>query len=424
MKLKILLLLYFLFAFSQKVYAASVVVTDFPNEIKVLEEFNINVSATGLENDKTYYYKCRLGKSDQLNKGETYNSITAGWLGDTESWSSFPSIQSNSSGNVIIDVKCRAKSSIELVSNFLQARIRSVDGGDNLSSDLIEVSVLVNPTNTPTITATPTVLSTSTPVPTSLPTLTPTNTSVPAVTPISYSSVNLNEYLPDPEGGNEKVEIKNNNSFSVNLVNWQFDDIENGGQPPKVFSAQIAAGGLYTIDLGTSFLNNDGDAVRLLDFSGIQKDRRDFNRSSKNLSWQRDSSGNWCEKSSSFDQENSDCNFPTPTPTAVSPTPTVKVTPTPSPTKGPTVTSGTSLIPTPQIIVSPQQTQKKRGEILGTEVFKNESKDEDLFPQNFPQEDKKILGIKKYLFLIPITAGLFLILYSGYILVRKHYKIF
>lgn len=197
--------------------------------------------------------------------------------------------------------------------------------------------------------------------PTFTPTPLPTNTSIPTVTstPTSYSGIYINEYLPDPENGNEKVEIKNANSFSVSLINWQIDDVENGGGTPKTFSAEVSPSGLYTIDLGTgSFLNNDGDSVRLLDFSGIEKDKKDYSSSTKNSSWAKDRNGNWCQQTSTFNSENPDCssptsvptNTPTPTPVPTS-TPTIKLTPTPTKT------------PTPKLSGSPTPT----GGVLGEE---------------------------------------------------------
>lgn len=295
------------------------------------------------------------------------------------------------------------------------------------SSFLVE-PVMVAPT--PSLTFTPTPTSTRTPIPTLSPTLvvpspSSTPTAVPSPfftatpTPISYSSINLNEYLPNPESGNEKVEIKNANSFSVSLVNWQIDDEQGGGQSPKVFSAEISAGGLYTIDLGSSsFLNNEGDAVRLLDFNGVQKDRRDYTSSTKNLSWQRDSNGNWCELASSFNSENSNC------PASVSsPTPTI----TPSAGSSPTLTPKPTTTATPGMTVSPTANQtpaeELKTQVLGEEIV-NESlkEDKDLFPQGGNNPEKVAGKIKNYLFLIPIVLGLGFIGFSIFAFINKKPK--
>ena len=212
----------------------------------------------------------------------------------------------------------------------------STPGSENsVPPTLTPTSTQIPPTNTPQPTPTPTLTipaSTSTPVP---PTLTP---------PTSYSNIYINEFLADPETGNEKVEIKNNNDFPVSLVNWKIDDVENDGKPPKPFSADIAPSGLFTIDLGDGFLNNNGDSVRLLDFNDTQKDKRDYSSSTKNLSWSKDRNGNWCQQNPSFNSENSDCqpvatSVPTPTsqPTAtLTPMIRVSLASTPSPTIKPT----------------------------------------------------------------------------------------
>lgn len=415
-KLVVLFFMILFLSYAKNVLAeVAVVIADFDNEVNVQEEFNINISATGLENEKNYYYKCRLGKTDQLNKAETNNSSSGVWLGDTDAWTGFPIVQSNPGGNLTADFKCRSKSTIETGQNLLHVRIRPVDGNSNFDSSVIEITVFSVPVFTPTVVLTPSSTPTFSPTPTqNVPTIVPTVTLTSTPIPNSYSSIDLSEYLPDPDSGNEKVEIKNNNNFSVRLINWQIDDIGNGGHLPKVFTAEISAGGLYTIDLGTSsFLNNEGDAVRLLDFNGVQKDRRDFDRSSKNLSWQRDDGGNWCEKNSSFDAGNNDCGIVSPTPTAVASTPTIKFTPTQSPITTPTVVSETSLVPTPQIVVMSKQTQENKGEILGSEVFKDESRDEDLFPENYPAGYNVKSKITKYLFLIPIIVGIIIILIAG-----------
>lgn len=168
------------------------------------------------------------------------------------------------------------------------------------------------------------------PTPTSLPEATnmPTSTS----TPTSFSNIFISEFLADPESGNEKVEIGNGNSFSVSLIDWQIDDIADGGKNPNKFSATISAGGLYVIELDSGTLNNDGDDVRLLDFAGVEKDKRSYSSSTKGKSWSKDKNGNWCQTEPSFSQANPDCSL------TVSSTlsPTTVPTKTPTPTKKPT----------------------------------------------------------------------------------------
>lgn len=228
---------------------------------------------------------------------------------------------------------------------------------DNLAFEKVD-----SPTPTPTE-APPTIP----PVPTNTPTLIPvptstgalTNTPTPTPTPASYSNIYISEFLANPESGNEKVEIKNGNSFEIGLVDWQIDDISGGGKDPKKFSATISASGLYLIELDSGTLNNDGDDVRLLDFSGVEKDKRTYSSTTKGKSWSKDSDSDWCETEPSFGQSNPDCPFSTSSPTStptLTPTPTSKAnTPTPSKKLTPTAT------PTEKVAT-------ESGEILGKEA--------------------------------------------------------
>lgn len=213
-----------------------------------------------------------------------------------------------------------------------------------------------SPTETPVPTQTPPPVDTPTPTVTKKPT--GTNTPTPTTSSSDYSNIYINEFIPDPESGYEKVEIKNGNSNSVILTNWQIDDIENGGKDPVKFSATIAGSDLYTIDLGTNtMLNNDGDSVRLLNSSGQEKDKRDYSSVTSGKSWSRDGNGNWCLQTPSFGSSNSDCpssptNTPTPTKTPtpsptgkLSPTPSIKGTPTPSVVEPTSVVTGTADVP-------------------------------------------------------------------------------
>lgn len=93
---------------------------------------------------------------------------------------------------------------------------------DNVFTSGIWITPTLTPTNTPspTLTLTPTVTPTATVTPTVTPT--PTITSTPTVTPTPTPDVNLNEFLPNPSGPDEWIEIFNNSAYTVDLTGWKF----------------------------------------------------------------------------------------------------------------------------------------------------------------------------------------------------------
>lgn len=112
----------------------------------------------------------------------------------------------------------------------------------------------------------------------------------------------INEILPAPENGTdfEFVEIFNNEETAIDLTNWQIDDIANGGSSPYVIPAgTIIEPKGYVILYHTVtkiFLNDDGDEVRLLDPNGETKDKIQYQKSPKGLSFARFSNDwSWTE---------------------------------------------------------------------------------------------------------------------------------
>ena len=240
----------------------------------------------------------------------------------------------------------------------------------------IELPIAPTPTPTPSPTPSPTPTQTlvPSPTPTPGPTNTPTSTTTPTPTSADYNNIYINEYIPDPENGNEKVEIKNGNSTTVSLQDWKIDDIESGGHDPLTFSITISSSGLHVVDLlaPTGFLNNDNDSVRLLNSNNTEKDKRDYSSSTKGKSWSRDGDGDWCLQTPSFGSDNADCPAsPTNTPTA---TPTPTKTPTPSPTGKLSPTPSLKITPTPSVepvltpvnLVTNQNDSYSNPTVLGT----------------------------------------------------------
>lgn len=108
------------------------------------------------------------------------------------------------------------------------------------------------------------------PTPTTTPTMIPT----PTVTPILqlYGNIYLSEVMVNPDEESEWVELYNDNDFKMDLVDWYLDDGKDSGSSPKKFSISIDAKSYAVYAVTSSMFNNDGDSVRLLDFSSLERD--------------------------------------------------------------------------------------------------------------------------------------------------------
>lgn len=93
----------------------------------------------------------------------------------------------------------------------------------------------------------------------------------------NLTSIKINEFVSDPESGNEWVELYNTGLASLNLVNAVICDSRNTTSTCKKISGAIGPKSWFVVDLGTrSFLNNGGDSVILKDAAGIVADRIDY----------------------------------------------------------------------------------------------------------------------------------------------------
>lgn len=180
----------------------SINITSSPTEARIGEEFTVSLSMDGLEPETSYYIKSRIGKtSSEMNKGETFNESTSRWLGDTDAWTNFPIILSNSEGSSSANLKSRAKSTAELGENLLAIRLRKVGASSNAGdSNTVTINLFEaptpapSPTPTPQPTLTPTSSSSLTPTPTpKSPTPTP---KPPTATPTQKSSPSTSTQVP------------------------------------------------------------------------------------------------------------------------------------------------------------------------------------------------------------------------------------
>lgn len=172
---------FILLIYASPVFAVSITITNAPSSVNQSEEFIVTFSASDLETNTQYYEKVRIGTGGTYTKGETKNGDN--WLGDTDSWSNFPTVTTDSSGSISTSLTARAKDTAEIGTNQLYVRLRKVGASSNISPDG-ETSVTVNqaPSPTPTLTPTSIPAPTSTPVNTPTPTRTPTPTNTPTPT--------------------------------------------------------------------------------------------------------------------------------------------------------------------------------------------------------------------------------------------------
>ncbi len=184
-------------------------------------------------------------------------------------------------------------------------------------------------------------------------------------------AIRLNEFLAAPKAvdwdgdgkvgqDDEWIELFNPGDQPAYLRGWQLDDAPGGGSAPFVFpdGSVIGPRGHLLIFQGQSgvALNNDADAVRLLNPDGRELDREDYQkaRSDQSLARWPDGEGAWTDAlAPSPGSANGAGGVTPPAPTAVGATPPATVAP-PSPTSddppgavdptaGPTLTAAATM---------------------------------------------------------------------------------
>ena len=84
-----------------------------------------------------------------------------------------------------------------------------------------------------------------------------------------WAQVNLNEFMPDPEGDDaaEWIELYNLTDSPVSLENWWLDDKEGGTAPFSLTGKTVNGHGYLVVEKSESGIglnNSSGDEVRLL----------------------------------------------------------------------------------------------------------------------------------------------------------------
>ena len=177
-------LILFSFYFTGQVLAVTTTsITSSPSSVTQDTSFDIQAEISG-DSNTSYYLKARVGvNTSSLTKGYTKNSNNStpdDWLGDTDSWSKFPTATTDSTGVWQGSITVKVATTSTIGNNLLILRIRPAGGSNNTDSSDVTISIDPVPTSTPTPTPTPTSIPTNTPVPG--PTNTPTSTHTPTPT--------------------------------------------------------------------------------------------------------------------------------------------------------------------------------------------------------------------------------------------------
>ncbi len=373
------------------------------------EEVEVKLKIEDLPSDS--YFRAAFTQSD--SKPAYFGKL----LNDRNQWVDIEALSSKNCSNYFkvekgieeVTLTIKMGENVDSGNYFVRAhRFTSTCGSNSGSDNFKELTYGFIPTNTPTSqpvdTPTDTPKPTNTPKPTSIstPTSIPKNTPTEEPAKKDYDNIYISEVMPDPDEGSEWIELYNDNTFEVDLVDWFIDD-EEGGSSPRKFTALIKPESYYVISISSNIFNNSGDDVRLLNHNQQEKDFQTYQSSKKGISWSR-VHGSWCQTFPTKGEPNEDClseDKPTPTvksmsnPTAT-PTVTEKITPTPTGDLTPSPTE--ILTPTPKttsepILVSTLQ-KNQQGEVLGEETEEDEN--------NQNKKDKLIAGG------FVVTGGLFI----------------
>ncbi|OGK23409.1 hypothetical protein A3A46_03105 [Candidatus Roizmanbacteria bacterium RIFCSPLOWO2_01_FULL_37_13] len=342
-KIKAFFFLLFLFlVFAKKVSAISITTSNIDKiNVALQESFQITTKISEGSLNTNYFIKCRIGENaSTLNEGQTLNSSSSEWLYDTDAWSKMPQVTVDNTGSWEGVITCRVKNTANLGNKLVFNRACQNNSGscdNSFQSTSFSPISLVSPL--PTLTSEPinSLQPTDNPFPTIQPT--PASESSPTSTPKlqNYNNIYISEVMIDPDtGANEWVEIYNGNDYEIILTDWHIDDIENSGSTPKKFYLTINPKDYSVLDLSSSMFNNDGDSVRLLDFTQKEIDSFQYQSSEKGKSLGRTSFDNdsFCLQTPTKKNSNGQCINPTPTPTPKSTTSsTSTITPTYSPLK-------------------------------------------------------------------------------------------
>jgi len=185
-----------------------------------------------------------------------------------------------------------------------------------------------SPGSTPSPLPSPSPSQSVSPAPTGTPSISPSPSASPS--PASESNayqysqnIFINEFLPYPTKDElEWVELFNEGSQTINLTGWGLSDSATSHQPFQIANdTKIEPGAYLVVSLSKSFLNNDGDQVKLLWPDGqvvhsvsYQKAKQNFSCAKLNGQWL------WTNQPTPG-EENKNSYFAAPTPLLAEATP-------------------------------------------------------------------------------------------------------
>ncbi|OQX50815.1 hypothetical protein B5M47_03120 [candidate division CPR3 bacterium 4484_211] len=135
-----------------------------PGEIEIGKEFEVSVSVAGGESGSVYFVKGMLGSDSggtKLYDGRTLGADGESWLAWNAAWEKMPVFKTDAEGEGSMVVKMKTDEDVQIGVNYIKVRLREIDGGKNLDSNVETITVLksgvasfpsptVKPTPTPT----------------------------------------------------------------------------------------------------------------------------------------------------------------------------------------------------------------------------------------------------------------------------------
>lgn len=147
------------------------------------------------------------------------------------------------------------------------------------------------------------------------PTVSPTPTASPTIIIDENNSVNIkniyiSEVMVAPNTGeNEWIELYNDNSYDVTLIDWFIDDVAEAGSTQKKINISIPSYGFALVDLSQSIFNNSSDQVRLVNPLNKEIDSLTYDFSERGFSFGRVDfkKNDFCLQTPSYGKINNQC---------------------------------------------------------------------------------------------------------------------
>lgn len=244
---RVILVLWFLFALPSSVLAVVIVIKAHPQQVQTLEEFEIVADAVELEGSTVFHAKASGG--DDFSEVQTYSPKTNTFLnysGSSGMWADHPEFTSNASGSATFTLKARFKEGAKTGSSQLKITLRRKGSNSNLADSTVNITVNPGPTSTLTPSKTPT------------PTHSPTPTKTPPPTPPSKTPTPKQTVTALNTSGNQLVasQQQSSNQESIPQVLGSDSDTQPTltPQPSPKQNSVLVSGSKISLVLGLLFL--------------------------------------------------------------------------------------------------------------------------------------------------------------------------